>query len=144
MVEKRHQCKFGEGLTALNYTATRLPANTDIAIRNLLHVCDGSSCEKTLLAKQEVIEGVHIQGGPLITISLCRKCYTVYLCRKDRKVEQLRYMKDSQYDAISHIEKMLNTMFAHKAVEAYRKLLKIKAQIDGTKSSLYVDEAIAL
>ena len=47
------------GLTAFKYTTKRVPANTDRAIRYLMHVREGSLCEKTVLTKHEVTEEIH-------------------------------------------------------------------------------------
>ena len=44
LIEEIQQEKFGAGLTALNCTATRVPANANKAVQNLLHFCDGSLC----------------------------------------------------------------------------------------------------
>ena len=74
LMEDIQQEKFGAGLAALNNTATKVPINDHKAIRNLLHFRDGRLSEK-VLTNNEVIEGVHWQrGGPMITMSLCRRC----------------------------------------------------------------------
>ena len=97
------------------------------------------------LTNSEVIEELpREKGRPTITTSLCRKCCTVYLGRKDISVAPFRYMIHSQYEAISYNEKMSNTLFVHNVVEAYRNLQKSIGMLDGTEGSMYVREAIAL
>ena len=73
LTEERYQEQFGAGLAALSCTATRVPTNPDRAILNLMRDCDGSLCEKTVFAKYQVIEVVHVQQGmAMITSSWCR------------------------------------------------------------------------
>ena len=82
-----------------------------------MHVCDDSLSEMKVLAKQQVIERVHIQGrGPLITISLCRKCCTAYFGREDISISEFGF---SRCDTRTQINMMSITMFAHKLVETY-------------------------
>ena len=84
-----------------------------------------------MLAKGDVIEEVHRhKGGPMITLSVCRKCHTAYLGREDVTVSQFRYMRDSKYDVRSHIRKMSSLMFVHKIVEAQRNLLTGRGLLD--------------
>ena len=52
VIEETLQENSGAGLSALHCTATSVPANTDRAIWNLLHFCDGSGCEKKVLTKK--------------------------------------------------------------------------------------------
>ena len=110
---KIYQDKFGAGLTAWNYSATRVPANTDSNSKAGARLRWQSMREKKkVLAKGDVIEEVHRQkGGPMITSSVCRKCHTAYLGREDVTVSQFRYMRDSKYDVRSHIRKMSSMMF---------------------------------
>ena len=56
LIEEIQQEKFGAGLTALSYRAIRVPTNTDKAIQNLLHLCDGRLCEDEVLTNSEVIK----------------------------------------------------------------------------------------
>ena len=73
-----------------------------------------------MLTNSEVIaEAQRHKRGPMIKISLCRNCYTVYFDRKDISVAQFGYMRDSLYEATSHTQKNSDTMFVHTVVEAY-------------------------
>ena len=58
----------------------------------------------------------------MIATSLCRKCCTGYLGRKEISVAQFRCMRDSQHEATSHMNKMSNLRYVHKVVEAHRNL----------------------
>ena len=61
-------------------------------------------CAENVLAKQHVIEVVDIHMGmAMITLSLCRKCYTAYMCRDDITVSQVQNMRDNQHDKKKHI-----------------------------------------
>ena len=58
--------------------------NTDKAVRNLMHVCDGNVGVKAIMTKQQVIEVVHSQNAmAVITISFSRGCYTVNMGRAE-------------------------------------------------------------
>ena len=45
LTEKFQLAEFGAGLTASKDTATRMPANAEKSVQNLLHFCGGSLCE---------------------------------------------------------------------------------------------------
>ena len=69
--------KRSAGLTASDYTATRVSGTTDRAIRNLLHLCDGSWCGTEVMTKRDAIEKSRQNEGAMVTISVCRKFYGV-------------------------------------------------------------------
>ena len=89
LTEESYQEKVEAGITALNHTATRVPINTDKAIRNLMHACNRN-------AMQQISKVVHKEHGMAkVTICLCRECYTNFTGREEITVSQFRNMWDT-------------------------------------------------
>ena len=62
LVRTRHDGSRLTGqIQGRSHCGTRVAANTDKAIRNVMHVCDGNLCVSAVLTKQHVIEVVHMQ-----------------------------------------------------------------------------------
>ena len=94
-------------------------------IRSLMHVCDGSVCEKA-----ESIESstrcTTTGRGPLIAISMCRKCYIASSRREDISVAQFGFSRYCQHNARAHIKDMWNTITLHEVVETDHNVSKGK------------------
>ena len=105
LTEESYQEKVEAGITALNHTATRVPINTDKAIRNLMHACNRN-------AMQQISKVVHKEHGMAkVTICLCRECYNNFTGREEITFSQFRNMCDSTMK-----KHMSNSMFVHLAV----------------------------
>ena len=73
--------------------------DTDNRMSNLTHVCGVNACVETTWTKSQVMEVVHRHNAmAMITISLCRECYTVNMCTAESTSTQFRKMRDSQRD----------------------------------------------
>ena len=83
LTEKFQLVEFGAGLAASKDTATRMPANAEKSQSRICCIFVVAVCARQSAAQIEVIAELHRpRGGPMITISLYRNCYSVFLRRK--------------------------------------------------------------
>ena len=65
----------------------------------------------------------------MITLSLCRERYTVYMNRDGSSISQFRNVRDGQDDENAQIQKLSNALCVHMAVETSHKLRKGAANV---------------